>query len=194
MCIICEAGPGCGKPQHRPEMEGPGPPAIVRVRLSKEIVDFEIAGGGREKGGRSPSGCRIQNAPMPPAQRAAVFNTWFLGRPEIFDCGIWAAPKTRETMRKHMGGDAPHICEWFPGPPVPPRDPPKIMLSSRPENPVLIKKRRQIDRPRGYGSPTGPSLGKKAILQTKTFASLSAAVRRRGRFPNSELLPRSGLT
>ena len=88
-------------------------------QLSSECVcpgksrDFEIAGGGREKGGRSPSGCRIQNAPMPPAQRAAVFNTWFLGRPEIFDCGIWAAPKTRETMRKHMGeGDfrIPNCC------------------------------------------------------------------------------------
>ena len=88
-------------------------------QLSSECVcpgksrDFEIAGGGREKGGRSPSGCRIQNAPMPPAQRAAVFNTWFLGRPEIFDCGIWAAPKTRETMHKHMGeGDfrIPNCC------------------------------------------------------------------------------------
>ena len=112
MCIICEAGPGCGKPQHRPEMEGPGPPAIVRVRLSKEIADFEIAGGGREKGGRSPSGCRIQNAPMPPAQRAAVFNTWFLGRPEIFDCGIWAAPKTRETMHKHMGEGDIVAAKW----------------------------------------------------------------------------------
>ena len=42
-----------------------------------------------------------------------MFNTWFLGRPEIFDCGIWAAPKTRETMRKHMGeGDfrIPNCC------------------------------------------------------------------------------------
>ena len=74
------------------------------------------------------------------------------------------------------------------------RDPPNTMLSSRPENLALIKKRRQIDRPRRYGSPTGPSPGKKATLQTKTCVSLSAAVRERGRFPNSELLPRNGLT
>ena len=83
-------------------------------------------------------------------------------------------------------------------PPIAPgtaqRDPPNTMLSSRPQNLALIKKRRQIDRPQRYGSPTGPSLGKKATLQTKTFVSLSAAVRERGRFPNSELLPRNGLT
>ena len=124
-------------------------------QLSPECIcpgksrDFEIAREGAEKGGQPPSGCRIHGAPpVPPAhRRATAFNTWFLGRPEIFDCGVWAAPKARETIRKRMGGDAPHICQWFPGPPVPPRDPPKTMLSSRPENPVLIKKRRQIDRP-----------------------------------------------
>ena len=108
------------RPDRAPESPNIGRKWRARARqLSSECVcpgksrDFEIAGGGREKGGRSPSGCRIQNAPMPPAQRAAVFNTWFLGRPEIFDCGIWAAPKTRETMHKHMGeGDfrIPNCC------------------------------------------------------------------------------------
>ena len=83
--------------------------------------------GGAEKGGQPPSGCRIHGAPpMPPAhRRATAFNTWFLGRPEIFDCGVWAAPKARETIRKRMGGDAPHICQWFPGPPAPPRETPQ---------------------------------------------------------------------
>ena len=106
---------------------GPGPASYrpsASARANRGILKSRE--GGAEKGGRPPSGCRIQGAPpMPPAQRrATAFNTWFLGRPEIFDCGVWAAPKARETIRKRMGGDAPHICQWFPGPPVPPRETP----------------------------------------------------------------------
>ena len=82
----------CVKPGRAPESTIGRKCGAQARQLSPECVcpgksrDFEIAGGGAEKSGQPPSGCRIHGAPpVPPAhRRATAFNTWFLGRPEIF--------------------------------------------------------------------------------------------------------------
>ncbi len=194
------------KPDRAPESPnigrkwGPRPANYRRsasVRANRGIS--KSRGGERRKAVGRPRGAQFKVLLpniikcLPPKEPPRSIHDFWAGRKPSICCGVWAAPKTRETTHKNMGGDAPHICEWFPGPPVLPR-PQKSMLSSRrPENHVLIKKRRQIDHPRGYGSPAGPSL-EKATLQKRTSVSLSVAVRWRGRFPNSELLQRRGLT
>jgi hypothetical protein len=49
------------------------------------------------------------------------FNAWFLGRPETVD--LWGSGRPLRPPKpfQKLGSEAPHLLEWFLGPPGPPR-------------------------------------------------------------------------
>ncbi len=77
-------------------------------------------------------------APLPRLKTWA-FNAWFWGRSEIVDLWGLGGPGGPKKPFQKVGGEAPHLLEWFLGPPGPPK-PEKSAISGRPKNHVLKAK------------------------------------------------------
>jgi hypothetical protein len=82
----------------------------------------------------APPGSGIRSWPLADTTLGFLIHDFWAGRrSSIFGSG---QPRGPGKPFKNMGGTAPHIFEWFLGPPGPPR-PRKSTISGRPKNHVL---------------------------------------------------------